>query len=111
MKNHVVLISSGPEVIDAEHRFVCIGQNCWGTSETSALEAFANAKRENGSADLFITRVAHKSLEISSMDGAVSWDKAHDAKSCPLCTVGKGIYVQVNPKAVKKPRLARATSL
>ena len=36
---HIILTSTQSEnPIDNEHRFVCIGPNCWGRSETSAKE-------------------------------------------------------------------------
>ena len=94
---HVILTSSQSEKpIDADHRFVCIGPNCWGRSKTSAKEAFKNCQREAPrGAKMFVTRVVHKSFEVDPIDGSLAWDSTHDATTCKLCTVGKGIRVQV----------------
>ena len=45
MKNIILISSQVENPIDAEHRYVCVGLNCWGMSETSAKEALKNAGR------------------------------------------------------------------
>ena len=94
---HVILTSSQSEnPVDAEHRFVCVGPNCWGMSETSAKEAFKNCKANaSKGAKWFATRVVHKSFQVDPIDGSLAWDSTHDANTCKLCTAGKGIRVQV----------------
>lgn len=94
---HVILTSALSEnPIDAEHRFVCIGPNCWGRSETSAAEALKNCKANaSRGAKPFITRVVHKSFQVDPVDGSLSWDSIHDALTCKLCTAGKGIRIRV----------------
>jgi hypothetical protein len=94
---HVILTSSQSEiVIDPEHRFVCVGPNCWGVSASSAKEAFKNCKANApAGAKYFLTRVVHESVEVDPIDGALAWDSTHDATTCKLCTAGKGIRVQV----------------
>ena len=94
---HVILTSTQSEnPIDAEHRFVCVGPNCWGRSETSAKEALKNCKANAfRGAKLFITRVVHKSFQVDPVDGSLTWDSTHDAVTCKLCTAGKGIRVRV----------------
>ena len=94
---HIILTSSQSEnPIDADHRFVCIGPNCWGRSETSAKEALMNCKAiAPKGAKSFVTRVVHKSFEVDPIDGSLAWDSTHDAATCKLCTAGKGIRVQV----------------
>lgn len=94
---HIILTSTQSEnPIDADHRFVCVGPNCWGRSESSAKEALKNCKANASTgAKLFITRVVHKSFEVDPVDGSLAWDSTHDAKTCTLCTAGKGIRVQV----------------
>ena len=96
MKHIILTTSQSENPIDAEHRFVCIGPNCWGRSETSAKEALKNCQREAPrGAKLFITRVVHKSFQVDPIDGSLAWDSTHDATTCKLCTAGKGIRVQV----------------
>jgi len=94
---HIILTSSRSEQpIDADHRFVCVGPNCWGRSETSAQEALKNCKANAPrGAKLFVTRVVHKSFEVDPVDGSLAWDSTHDAAACQLCTAGKGIRVRV----------------
>jgi hypothetical protein len=94
---HIILISGRVEKpIDAEHRFVCRGPNCWGISETSAKEAFRNCKlNAPKGARYFITRVVHQSVRVDPVDGTLGWDATHDAKECKLCTAGKGILVKI----------------
>jgi len=94
---HIILTSSRSEQpIDADHRFVCIGPNCWGRSETSAQEALKNCRANAPrGARLFVTRVVHKSFEVDPVDGSLAWDSTHDAAACQLCTAGKGIRVRV----------------
>lgn len=93
---HIILVSNEAEnPLDSEHRFVCLGPNCWGISTESAREAFKNCKSNAPrGADRFLTRVAHQSVQVDPVDGAFSWDATHDAKGCKLCTVGKGVGVQ-----------------
>jgi hypothetical protein len=94
---HIILTSTQSEnPVDADHRFVCVGPNCWGRSETCAKEALKNCKA-NGprGAKLFITRVVHKSFQVDPVDGSLTWDAEHDATACKLCTAGKGIRVRV----------------
>jgi|SRR5882672_9589011 len=95
--NNIILLSSQLEKpIDTEHRFVCVGLNCWGMSETSAREAFTNCKvHAPRGAKYFITRVVHQSFQVDPVDGCLSWDSSHDAAACQLCTAGKGIRLQV----------------
>ncbi|MDB6017695.1 MAG: hypothetical protein JWR19_2184 [Pedosphaera sp.] len=93
---NIILTSSLKEKpIDGEHRYVCVGLNCWGMSTTTAKEAHANAKKEAPYKyrGLFITRVVHKSFTVDPVDGSVTWNEDHNAKDCPLCTVGKGIRI------------------
>ena len=54
---HVILTSTQSEnPVDSEHRFVCVGPNCWGRSDTSAKDALKNCKAEaSKGAKLFIT--------------------------------------------------------
>lgn len=94
---HIILTSSRSEQpIDADHRFVCVGPNCWGRSETSAQEALQNCRANAPKgAKLFVTRVVHKSFEVDPVDGSLAWDSTHDAAACQLCTAGKGIRVRV----------------
>ena len=94
---HIILTSTQSEnPVDADHRFVCIGPNCWGRSETSAQEALKNCKANAPrGAKLFVTRVVHKSFEVDPVDGSLAWDSTHDAAACQLCTAGKGIRVRV----------------
>src|SRR4051812_41926703 len=94
---HIILTSAqGENPVDSEHRFVCIGPNCWGRSETSSKEALNNCKANaSRAAKLFITRVVHKSFQVDPVDGSLAWDSTHDAVACKLCTAGKGIRVQV----------------
>jgi hypothetical protein len=93
---HVILTSTqSEEPVDAEHRFVCVGPNCWGMSETSAREAFKNCKANAPhGAKHFLTRVVHKSVQVDPVDGSLAWDNTHDAVACKLCTAGKGIRVR-----------------
>lgn len=94
---HIILTSTKTETtVDPEHRFVCIGPNCWGMSDKTAKEALRNCKvnAPKGS-KVFITRVVHKSFRVDPVDGSLTWDSNHDALTCPFCTVGKGIRVQV----------------
>ncbi len=93
---HVILTSQTENPLDADHRFVCVGPNCWGLSASSAKEAFKNCKTQapEGSR-LFLTRIAHKSVQVDPIDGSLTWDSTHDATTCKLCTAGKGIQVQV----------------
>ena len=96
MKHIILTTTQSEKPIDNEHRFVCIGPNCWGWSETSAKEAFKNCKANaSKGAKLFVTRVVHKSFQVDPIDGSLAWDSTHDAASCKLCTAGKGIRVQV----------------
>jgi hypothetical protein len=96
MKNIILISSQVENPIDSEHRYVCVGLNCWGMSETSAKEAFKNCKAHApAGAKYFITRVAHKSVQVDPVDGALGWDANHDARACKLCTAGKGILVKV----------------
>jgi hypothetical protein len=83
--------------IDEHHIFVTIGQNCWGIGEQPSI-ALKNCKANAWhGAKLFITRVAPKEgLGIDPIDGSVSWNEKHDAKNCPLCTVGKGIRINTD---------------
>ena len=58
MKHIILTTSQSENPIDAEHRFVCIGPNYWGRSETSAKDALKNCQREAPrGAKLFVTRV------------------------------------------------------
>ena len=96
MKHVILTTTQSEKPIDNEHRFVCIGPNCWGRSETSAKEALKNCKREAPhGAKLFVTRVVHKSFEVDPIDGSLAWDSTHDAATCKFCTAGKGIRVLV----------------
>jgi len=94
---HIILTSTQSEQpIDAEHRFVCVGPNCWGLSASSAREAFKNCKANApAGSKYFLTRVVHESVQVDPMDGALAWDRTHDATTCKFCTAGKGIRVQV----------------
>ena len=94
---HIILTSTQSEnPIDADHRFVCVGPNCWGRSETSAKEALKNCKANaSKGSKLFITRVVHKSFQVDPVDGSLTWDSTHDAAACKFCTAGKGIRVRV----------------
>jgi len=94
---HVILTSAQTESpIDSEHRFVCVGPNCWGLSEVSAKEALKNCKSyAPRGAKFFVTRVAHKSVQVDPVDGSLAWDNTHDATACKICTAGKGIRVQI----------------
>ena len=94
---NIILTSTQTEqVIDPDHLFVCLGPNCWGLSETSAKEAFNNCKANAPrGAKHFLTRVAHKSVQIDPVDGSLAWDASHNAKACQLCTAGKGIGIKV----------------
>ena len=94
---HVILTSTQSEnLVDAEHRFVCVGPNCWGMLKSSAKEAFKNCKvHAPRGTKLLVTRVAHQSVQIDPVDGSLAWDSTHDAAACKLCTAGKGIRVQV----------------
>lgn len=95
--NIILTAGNSENAIDEKHTFVSIGQNCWGIDKTpkeSMKNAKANAPR---GANLFITRVAPplQGLGIDPIDGAVQWSE-HDAKNCPLCTVGKGIRINTD---------------
>lgn len=94
---HVILTSAQSETpVDEDHRFVCVGPNCWGLSASSAKEAFQNCKiHAPRGAKLFLTRVVHQSVQVDPVDGALSWDSTHDATTCKLCTAGKGIRVEI----------------
>jgi hypothetical protein len=87
MKNIIFIRSQVESPIDTEHRFVCVGLNCWGMSETSAKEACKKCKvNAPHGAKYFITRVVHKSFQVDPVDGALLWDDSHDAAVCKLCT-------------------------
>jgi len=96
MKHVILTTASVEKPIDKEHRYVCVGPNCWGISESSAREAFKNCKMNAPKgAKHFITRVVHSSVIVDPVDGSLLWDSTHDAKTCLFCTAGKGIRVQV----------------
>lgn len=96
--NIVLLTTKQEKPIDDDHWYVTVGPNCWGRGATEK-EALKNCKVNAGYGyrGHFITRIAPKAgFNIDPVDGGIGWAEAHDAKNCPVCTVGKGIGVHVH---------------
>jgi hypothetical protein len=94
--NIILTTNQREEPLDKDHRYVCLGPNCWGMSGVSAKEAYKNAKfNAPRGAKRFLTYVAHNSVQIDPVDGALQWTASHNAKDCPHCTCGKGIRVAI----------------
>lgn len=96
--NLILTTTLSEKPIDAEHCFMCIGPNCWGRGNT-AKEAYQNARANapHGYRGLFITRVAPLAgLGVDPVNGAISWSETHDARNCKLCSVGKGIRINID---------------
>lgn len=91
------IILTGTSQIDRFHAYVTIGQNCWGIGDT-AKESLKNCKANAPRGTrLFITRVAPKDgLRIDPVDGSIWFNETHDARNCPVCTVGKGIRINTD---------------
>lgn len=100
-RTHILLTGTTVKpTIDDKHVFVTIGMHCWGKHPTDPMKAFANAKANASvSANYFITRVVPKDCTVNSVDGSIEWSADHDAKTCPYCTVGKDIQVQLMNKS------------
>ena len=110
VKNIILTTTLSPHPIDEHHWYVTIGPNCWGRG-TSAAAAFKECKMNapHGYRGLFITRVApREGFGIDPIDGSISWSETHDAKNCPLCSVGKGIRINTD-ETFRDPAMKPAT--
>lgn len=83
--------------IDDQHWFVTVGLNCWGRGET-ITESLANCKSNafKRNSGRYLTQIApREGFGIDPVDGSISWSIKHNAKECPICSVGKGLFVSL----------------